>query len=202
MREDMLKGIIIPPKAIPNDVHSGFGGRSQQGDPAGMYRWVAQHGDSTRARRNKHITEAVRDRAAASFPMAEKRKEEGRKAKATEKTKFSKRIEYVVEGYRQLETGKKDCNIPWVKFMHRCWKELNYAATFGSGPLEHRDLKKYEEAFVSPSNLLALPEQRCADHQCRARHLTVYSTRRMHSFWCRDGVRIRVVDVRSWNGSI
>ena len=142
---------------MPAGKNSTFGGKTQQGDPTSMYRWAAKHGKSARVRKNNHLNEAERERATARFPKEEARREEARKARVLEGAKFMGEVDSLIKLLGELaekeerNSGADKTDLQWYKFLHRCWKEVKYAATFQAGPLEHRDREKYMEEFVGSS---------------------------------------------------
>jgi hypothetical protein len=168
MRQDVLKGIVVPPRILPRGINSKNGGKTQQGDMTKVYQYVAERGNSARVRANKHISQAQRERAFASFPMAEARKEEERQAKRMKHVPFLKDIHCQIENARKkvdrLRRNKADFESEegrWTRFMLRCYKELNHAARFKAGPLEHQNGTKYHQAFVSPFEFDHLAECFC-----------------------------------------
>jgi hypothetical protein len=135
-----------------------FKGKTKPGDPDKMRRNVALHGDSSRVKKNRHISEAQRRRACANFSkqQAQKLAEQKEKGKAEKSSGFAKEIEETIEWWKEpIKSGEKyNCasqrEIRMKKFMDHSWKKLNYTAMFDRAVL---DCERYAREFVSRSEL-------------------------------------------------
>jgi flagellar biosynthesis GTPase FlhF len=154
IRSDILAGTVVPPKALPKTVKSKWGGKTQADDDQ-TYRWMQRNADKDQVRKNKHISQALRDKAVRSFPKLEAKKQEEKQARAHANAEFKEEISEQIESYRKEIRMEKKYNcedktdLRMYEFMYRCWKNLNYAARFQGGDLEHQDLRRWDTEFVS-----------------------------------------------------
>jgi hypothetical protein len=171
IRPDMLQGIILPPECLAKGINGPFKGKTTEGDPGKMYRYAAQNGDKARVKKGQRVSQKVRDTALATFPKLEKRKKEEEKVKEKERLEkravILKEIEDLIEKHGKEIAFEKKVNcedkadLLEARFIHQCWKNLNYAARFQTGAVEHGDLARYSKEFVSTSELLDT-ESQCA----------------------------------------
>jgi hypothetical protein len=156
---DALRGVILPPKALPKLTYSSWGTKIQY-DDSGSRRWLALNGDKARVKNNKHINEAVHDTAMARFPKVEARKREEEKVKVQESVHLRGKVDEKIQHYRQEIDFEEmfgvydKAALNMNKFMHQCWKCLNYAVRCQTGSLEHEALEMWDREFVSASDLV------------------------------------------------
>ena len=158
LRPDMLEGIIIPPSRLSKGVSGAFNGKTTEGDPGKLYRYAALNGDKARVKQGQHVSQQVRERALAAFPKLKQGKQDEHRVKvkerAEERASMLKEIEDLVEKYgnkvkSETEVSCKDkVDLLEARFLHQCWKNVNYAARFQMGAVEHGDLKGHSKAFV------------------------------------------------------
>lgn len=154
MREDMLRGIIVPRKFVPKDIHSSHKGRSTSDDTR-TYRWASLNADKARVRKAKHVSEDVKARANQSFPKLEAKKKDEREAKLLQEAGWRKERDDMVDWWRNEVKEEKELKVDntaglhRAEFMYQCWKNFNYAASYQGGKFEHRDLNKWDKQFVS-----------------------------------------------------
>lgn len=157
LRPDELSGVIVPPEFLPVPKVCKWS-KKVSFDDTRTRKWASLNKDKMKVKKNKHITEEVRSKALARFPMMEARKKEAIQDEAKARKALSESVEARIEQFRQrIEELKKDpasndLTLFKMSFLRQCWKNLNYAIKFQSGPLEYEDMTAYAKEFVSRSH--------------------------------------------------